>query len=292
MQVCNFWKTEYLSSHIYKQAMQKHIENVADKLRVRSTLDDLLKEGLDEKQIMSEIHSMIFAVRYRKYNKLLHTIQIFTKTVENLQGHETASYTTQYFLMCMATNPDIQAKCQEDIDQCFGSNTSAWNNGNIDIATLQSGLKYLERCILETLRMYPPAHLSTRKLFSPLDIEFNGSTVRIPAKTYILFSIYWLHRNPENFPNPTKFDPDRFLPENIAKRHPFVYLPFSAGPRNCLGQKFAMLQLKAMAAYLLRSFEFSTPDEIDKIPLIPYLTLTPERNYRFILKKRNNIPMP
>lgn len=207
----------------------------------------------------------------------------------NLQGFETSTLTIQYFLMCMAKHPEIQTKCQLEVDQIFEANPTAWNNGTVGMESIQGGLKYLERCILETLRLYPPAYLQTRHISAPLDIEYKGNTVRIPSNTAILSCNYWLHRNPDNFSHPTKFDPDRFLPEEVAKRHAYVYMPFSAGPRNCLGQKLAMLQVKTMAAYLLRRFEFSSPESIDEIPLVPYILLAPQRNYRFFLKKRSYV---
>ena len=89
----------------------------------------------------------------------------------------------------------------------------------------------LDRAIKEALRLYPPVATIGRVLLEDCDI---GDAV-LPKGTTINLILYCIHRDEEQFPDPEKFDPDRFLPENIAKRHPFAYIPFSAGPRNCIG---------------------------------------------------------
>lgn len=181
----------------------------------------------------------------------------------------------------MAHNPEIQKQCQMEIDELFK------NNEDLTFDSVQSGLKYVERCILETLRMFPPVFMFLRKLNKPIDIEYNGETVTIPSGTGIIIPVLTLHRKPEYYPQPEKFNPDRFLPEEQAKRHAYAYLPFSAGPRNCLGMKFAMIEMKTIAAYVLRHFHIDTTDKWGDIPLLPLTTLTPERDYTFVLKQRN-----
>lgn len=94
-----------------------------------------------------------------------------------------------------------------------------------------SEMKYLERVLKETMRIYPPVPIIGR--ISSEDVEVGGYL--IPKNTFISIVIIMVMRDPAHFPNPAKFDPDRFLPEVANKRHPYAYIPFSAGPRNCIG---------------------------------------------------------
>lgn len=94
-------------------------------------------------------------------------------------------------------------------------------------------MKFMERCIKECLRLFPSVPFIQR--IAGEDIKTH-SGYTIPAKTNINIYIFDMHRNSTVWENPLVFNPDRFLPENIAGRHPFAYLPFSAGPRNCIGK--------------------------------------------------------
>ncbi|XP_014483589.1 PREDICTED: cytochrome P450 4C1-like [Dinoponera quadriceps] len=89
----------------------------------------------------------------------------------------------------------------------------------------------------------------------------------VPEGTTVHFFIYNLHHNPNIWPNSEVFDPDRFLPKNIRNCHPYSYLPFSAGPRNCIGQRFAMLEMKALIAPLVHNFHLEPVDYLKDVSM-------------------------
>lgn len=108
----------------------------------------------------------------------------------------------------------------------------------------------------------------------------------VPKGTSCLLATYLLHRNPDIYPNPEVFNPDRFLPENSIRRHPYAYIPFSAGPRNCIGQRFAMMELKAVIAYVMRNFTIRSLDHPDKLHLTAEMVLRCSGGLRITLENR------
>ncbi|KAF9410796.1 hypothetical protein HW555_010221 [Spodoptera exigua] len=162
------------------------------------------------------------------------------------EGHDTTAAGSSFFLSMMGIHQDIQDKVIEELDKIFGDSDRP--------ATFQDTLemKYLERCLMETLRMFPPVPIIARHLKQDITLPSCGK--QVPAGTTVVVATYKLHRRPDVYENPTKFDPDNFLPEKSANRHYYAFVPFSAGPRSCVGRKYAMLKLKIILSTILRNF--------------------------------------
>jgi cytochrome P450 family 4 len=162
------------------------------------------------------------------------------------EGHDTVTSALCFALYLLSQNPEAQRKAYIEVNSIVGDDLDA----DLTYNQLQE-MKYLEYCIKETLRLYPSVPMYGRNLDE--DIDLDGKIV--PAGSNFNIMIYALNKDPAYFENPESFIPERFDDANEKSENPFVYVPFSAGPRNCIGQKFAMLELKSTICNVLRNFE-------------------------------------
>ncbi|CAL8287754.1 unnamed protein product [Merluccius merluccius] len=161
------------------------------------------------------------------------------------EGHDTTASGISFLLYSLATHPEHQKICREEILQVLGDReTLDWDDLN--------RIPYTTMCIKESLRLYPPVPGIGRKLTKTMNF-FDGRSM--PEGSYVGVGVYSHHRNGTVWENPLVFDPLRFLPENISKRPPHTFVPFSAGPRNCIGQNFAMNEMKVAIAQTLRRYQ-------------------------------------
>lgn len=162
-----------------------------------------------------------------------------------LAGQDSVGAAVAFCLYLLAQSPDYQKKCLDEIDGIFGA-----DNRTPTMQDLRD-MRYLEQCIKETLRLYPSVPLIARKVTEDITIGKR----KLPAGSNVLILPYSTHRIPSIYPEPEVFDPERFSPEMSESRHPYAYIPFSAGPRNCIGHKFAIIEIKTVISRVLRHYE-------------------------------------
>ncbi|XP_043287040.1 probable cytochrome P450 4aa1 isoform X2 [Venturia canescens] len=175
-----------------------------------------------------------------------------------LAGQDSVGTATAITLFLLANNSVWLDKCVNEIDHIFGKLPDESSSPKIEDFR---EMKYLDWCIKETLRLYPSVPLFARTLGEDLTI---GKHV-LPAGCGVIIMPYSTHRLAHHFSDPHAFKPERFNPENSANRHPYAYVPFSAGPRNCIGNKFAILEIKSMISMLLRKFVLAPVPGKDQI---------------------------
>ncbi|KAH0821664.1 hypothetical protein GEV33_001127 [Tenebrio molitor] len=142
-------------------------------------------------------------------------------------------------------------------------------------------LVYLERVVKETLRLFPVAACLGRLL----DKDIVTSNYTLPKGCECLIPIMYIHRDPNIWEHPLEFNPDRFLPEEVSKRHPYSYLPFSGGPRSCIGFKYAMMAMKTAICTVVRHYKVSTElKSLTDVDFVPGVVLKPSRGYRIGLQ--------
>lgn len=162
------------------------------------------------------------------------------------EGHDTTTSGISFTFYHLSQNKEVQQKVFEEVREVFGDDPTS----GVTHRQLQD-LKYLEMVIKESMRIHPPVPIIGRRLTE--DTMISG--VSIPQGTNIMIPIYAIHRDADVYPDPEKFDPERFSPDAITGRNPYSYIPFSAGARNCIGQKFAMLEVKTIVSKMIRHYE-------------------------------------
>lgn len=179
-----------------------------------------------------------------------------------LAGFETVSITLSLFSYELTKNTDIQAKLYQEI-----LTTEQQLNGKPLTYEILQSMKYLDMVTSEVLRVWPIGTIVDRSCIKDYVYDDGqGCRFTIEKGKSVIFSIVGLHNDPQYFPNPAKFDPERFSDENRHNIKPNTYLPFGIGPRNCIGSRFALMEMKTIVYYLLLNFSFEVHEKT-QIPL-------------------------
>ncbi|KMQ85973.1 cytochrome p450 9e2, partial [Lasius niger] len=166
-----------------------------------------------------------------------------------------AGFETSAILMCfvaheLAVNPDIQDRLREEVQQHLVE-------GNEISYESLSKMTYMDMVISETLRKYPPVIFTDRLCTKSYELPPSKpgyKSVTVQSDSVMMIPVFALHRDPQYYPNPDKFDPERFSEENKDNIVPYTYLPFGQGPRKCIGNRFALMETKILVAHLLQKF--------------------------------------
>ncbi|GBP62054.1 Cytochrome P450 6B2 [Eumeta japonica] len=170
-------------------------------------------------------------------------------------GFETSSTIASFALYELAKDSDAQERVRREVVEWLKK-----RDGRLDYECI-TGLPFLEQCVDETLRLYPVGGVLTREVAEPYRFP-NGLTVERGLKVHL--PVFYLHRNPDHFPEPDAFRPERFAPENKYNIKPYTYLPFGEGPRLCIGMRFAKMQMMAGLVTILKRYRVELAEDMPR----------------------------
>lgn len=244
------------------QARRKELSRTFDEsiepncVRKQAMLDFFLKstingEPLSEQELRESVDGLIFA------------------------GHDSTSSAISFCLYNIAKYPEVQRKILEEVRSVIQPGEKITSNQLND-------LKYLDLVIKESLRLFPPAPFFSRKLSE--QVTAGGYT--LPKGSSVAISPFLMGRDPKLFQNPLDFIPERFDTETTSEKvNSYAYVPFSAGPKGCIGQKFAVLEIKSVLSLIVSNFEISLKSQ-DDLDLYSALILKAENGIHVIFKGR------
>ncbi|PSN43623.1 Cytochrome P450 4C1 [Blattella germanica] len=243
--------------HVVAEKIVREFTNniIAKKINVKTMIDFMLAE---EEEVKKRSAFLDLMIEKKQLEDSEMRDEAFTLLVA---GHDTTANTNCFILTLIGLHPEVQEQIQLELDRIFPDNTDR----PVTTKDLKN-MTYLDMVIKESLRLFPAAPVVARDLVEEMVVGGH----RLPAGCSVAFNLHKTHRNPTWFPNPELFDPERFRPGQSKKWHPFCYLPFGAGPRNCVGQKYAQLQMKTVISTVLRNFHVksaTTREELDNLKI-------------------------
>ncbi|NEV94560.1 cytochrome P450 [Psychroflexus sp. YR1-1] len=218
----------------------------------RDLLSGIIKRRENADQEGKDLLDMLMALRYEDGSKMSEEQLIDEILILFIAGHETTSNALSFTIQLIGQKQEVQDKLVTEIKSLEGSS-------NFDILKES---QYTQHVIEESMRLFPPVYFIDRQNIE--DDVFKG--FEIPKHTNLLFSVHQIHRNGENWTNPTEFRPERFAESRSVSD---FYFPFGAGPRKCIGNNFAMYEITLAIHRLLKTYRIEeVKPEIEIQPLI------------------------
>jgi cytochrome P450 len=247
--------------------------------KARARLDDTIYRIIEERRRSNEdrgdLLSMLLAARDEEGDGgQMNDEQVRDEVMTLfLAGHETTANLMTWTWYLLSQHPDVEAKLHEELDAVLEG-----KQPTVEDVPL---LRYTEMVVAESMRLYPPAWAIGRLALR--EHEIGGYT--IPAKALVLLSPYVAHRDERYFPDPTRFDSERWTPEAKESRPQFAYFPFGGGTRRCIGEGFAWMEGILLLASLARNWRMRlVPGH--RVETLPVITLRPKHGMRMTMEKR------
>jgi cytochrome P450 len=190
-----------------------------------------------------------------------------------LAGHETTAAWFAWILYLLHLHPEVEQRLVEELDSVLGGRTPGLDDFE--------RLPYLEMVLSETLRLYPSVWMVVRRANGDYDLD----GYPIDSRSVVLMPPWVIHRDPRWYPDPLRFDPERWTPEERAKRPRYSFFPFGGGPRLCVGEGFAWYETRMGVAVLLQRWKFRLCPDQEVVPA-PLLSLRPRTGMRMRLEAR------
>eukprot|EP00742_Colponemidia_sp_Colp-10_P010099 GILJ01011065.1.p1 GENE.GILJ01011065.1~~GILJ01011065.1.p1 ORF type:complete len:514 (+),score=93.99 GILJ01011065.1:26-1543(+) len=203
-----------------------------------------------------------------------------------LAGHETTSLLLSWCMLCLGREPAVLQRLMDEIDTVFPHAHAEKDEGEEEEEVTWekiSSLTYMTQVMKETLRLFPPAFMLGRVV----EVDHEIGSYKICKGTEVVVNTFAMHHNELIWPEPEKFDPSRFDDKiESNKRHTCAWIPFGAGPRNCIGSNFAMLEAKIILTRFLQRFRFDM-DPSHPVLYAPLITLRPKHGINMTLSVRS-----
>ncbi|MDG1841404.1 MAG: cytochrome P450 [Crocinitomicaceae bacterium] len=239
---------------------------------------DLLMEIISLRQESSEkkddLLQMLIDTEYEDGTKMTNQQLLDESLIIYVAGHETTAIAMAWAIYLIATHPNVESKLVQSIAEDLKGEEPSFSN--------LRKLSYTTQVIEEAMRLYPPAWLVDREAIN--DDEIDG--IKIKKGIPISCLIYSMHRHSDFWNKPNEFDPDRFSIENKKNHTPFSYIPFGGGPRLCIGNNFAMMEMQLIIAMIFQKYTFELITEKDSIDMQPMITLRPKNGILVKIQKR------
>jgi cytochrome P450 len=246
----------------------------AARVVLRKAVDYVISQRRQNPSDRGDLLSMLMSARDEETGEAMTDEQLRVEvTTFLLAGQETTSLALTWTWYLLSQHPEAQRKLEEELDTALGGRPPDYS----DLAHLP----YTRMVIDEAMRLYPPAWGFSRQALS--DDELGG--FHLPAGWLAFVIPYVLHRLPAFWKDPESFDPERFSPEASASRPKFVYLPFGAGPRQCIGNQFALIESQLVVATLAQQYRLRlVPGQ--KVDPWPLITLRPRFGMPMVIERR------